>query len=68
MWINLLSGSNLFLGLLLLVSPTYYLPVLADVSQPGVVMTQVLKFRILVLKENALIELAWQVQWSSTPH
>lgn len=31
-------------------------------SRPGVVMIQVLKFRILVLKENAFRELAWQVQ------
>lgn len=49
---HLLSASNLFLGLLLLVSSTYYLP--------GVDMTQALKFRILVHKENALLGLAWQ--------
>lgn len=55
--VHLLSASDLFLGLLL-VSPTCYLPCVADVSQRGSDMTQALRFRILVHKENTLLELA----------
>lgn len=43
-----------------LVPPTIS-PGVADMSGPGVVTIQILKFKILVLKANASLELAWQV-------
>lgn len=63
---HLLSVSNLYLAFFYWLVPPTISPGVADMSQHGVYMTQVLKFRILVHKENALLELAWQGEGGPT--